>query len=198
MAVAAGLAVLGGLTTGMNARQQYKLNKYKKKEKKRNDIASMTSYANAVQRAAMAKAGYKGEVRYAEEAIEIEAQQAQGAAMANAAVSGVTEATVDNVLTDIRRSKGRELSSVDNEYDVALDKIDMQMQDSFEALQNALRTGQVIDMSSDFASILNVGTAALTGYIQGGGFQAKAPSMNRSGTNVRADTFNPYTMDTYV
>ena len=185
MAVAAGLAVLGGLTTGMNARQQYKLNKYKKKEKKRNDIASMTSYANAVQRAAMAKAGYKGEERFAKEQTEIEAAQAEGSAMVSMAVSGVTSVAADNAITDIRRSKGREFASTEHELTVALDKIDMQMNDSLEALYAALRTGQVIDMSSDFASILNVGTAALTGYIQGGGFQAEAPSMKRSGTQVR-------------
>lgn len=178
------LAIAGLMLSAASAAGQASSNKkqlkFRRREKARNDLASKTSYANAAQRAEMAAAGYKGEERYAREATEIEAMKAEGAQKVHAAVSGVTGVSVANALTDIRRSKGRELVSIRDEYDVALETLDMQMRDNYEALQAALASGQMVDMSSDFANIINITTAGITGFMQGGGFEATAPGTIRS------------------
>ena len=179
------LGMLGAVTTGMSIFGNRKQIKYQQKQKARNDLASRTSYANSVQRASMAKAGYKGEVRFAREAVDIQTQQAEGALRVKSAVAGITGVSVDNALTDIKRQRGREYSGIQSEYELELEKIDIQMRDNIASLDAALRSGQVIDMTSDFASILQISTAGLSGFLSGGGFEADAPDMARQ-TNINS------------
>lgn len=172
LGIALGLAGLG--STYLGIKQQKQQIRRAKQEKKRNDITTQTRFANAAQRADMAKAGFEAEARVAREEAEIVSMQEEGAARVASAVTGITGISVENTLVGIKRDRGKAFASIDEQIEDNINEIDMQMQSNFESMQDALASGQVVDMTSDFANALNMLSAGMSGYIIGGGLTPKA------------------------
>lgn len=170
MALGLALGAISLLSAGMSIRQRQQEVKYAQKQKALNNITTKTRFANAVQRAEMAKRGYVGEEREAQLEAEIVAMQETGAAKVAAAVSGITGNSINNALVSIKRQKGKAFASIDEEIDAYITEIDMQTAQNFEGLQDALASGGLVDMSSDFSAALNLVTAGMQGYMSGGGF----------------------------
>ena len=195
MVLAAAGFALGAGSAIAGLMQQRAQNKFLKKQKRQNDLAAATAFANSQQRSQMAKAELRGEKRVADMATAIAARQARGQAKVNAAVSGISGISVENVLVDINRQAGMDLASTEDSLDRNMRKLDMQIAANRVQTENALRTGQVVDMTSDLAGAINVASAGMQGFISGGGFKAKAPTMDFSvqeGDFSDVGAYDPY------
>jgi len=184
MALALALGAMSVLSAGISIRQRRQEIKFAKKQKKLNDLITQTRFANAAQRAAMSKAGFIGEEREAQLEAEIVAMQETGAAKVASAVTGITGNSIDNALVSIQRQKGNAFANIDEEIDSYLTEIDLQMAQNLENLQDALASGKVVDMSSDFGDALNLVTAGMQGYLAGGGFSTPRVGSLSPGVNT--------------
>lgn len=181
MAVMAAVgAGLSALSMGMSISQRRNETKLNKRMKALNDRATLTSYANAQARARAAKYDVRDEARVAYQDIIKRRMQNEGRAIVQAAVTGITGTSVTDTLLAIKRGEQEAFLSVEQGVDANIESIDNQMRKGAEQVDQALRSGQVLDLTTDLGDVLSMTTSAMYGWGQFGGSFTPTPTVDTS------------------